>query len=152
MSLTVIIGPPASGKTTWVLDRAGAHDIVIDYDRLAVALAGTGAPTHRHPKVLKEVTMVARRAALREALKHAAAVDVYLIHTHPAPHDLAAYRRDGATLVVMDPGQDVVTARCRTERTTGHLAAVTRWYTAKARGDFADHRTPVQPAGASRRW
>lgn len=152
MSLTVLIGPPCSGKTTWVLEHAGAHDIVIDYDRIAVALAGTGAHTHKHPKVLKEVTMVARRAAIREALKHAAVVNVYLIHTHPAPHDMAAYRRDGATLIVLDPGRDVVTQRCRTMRTTGHLAAVKRWYTAAERGDFADHRAPAQPAGASRRW
>lgn len=152
MSLTVVIGPPASGKSTWVMERAGAHDIVIDYDTIAVALAGTGAPSHKHTRVQKEVTMAARRAAVREALKHTAVVDVYLIHTHPAPHDLAAYRRDGATLVVMDPGKNVVIARCRTTRTTGHLAAVKRWYVAQERGDFIDHRAPAQPAGASRRW
>lgn len=152
MSLTVVIGPPAAGKTTWVRERAGPRDIVIDYDVLAVALAGTGAHTHRHPQTLKQVAWAARRAALREALKHTATTNVYVVHTHPAPHDMAAYRREGATIVILDPGRDVVTRRCRTERTRGHLSAVGRWYAAKERGDFAEARAPAQPVGTSRKW
>jgi predicted kinase len=33
--LTVVIGPPAGGKSTWVLERAKPGDIVVDFDRLA---------------------------------------------------------------------------------------------------------------------
>jgi hypothetical protein len=44
--LTVVVGPPAGGKSTWVLERAGPGDIVIDFDRLAVALTGEGRVSH----------------------------------------------------------------------------------------------------------
>lgn len=150
MPLVVVIGPPCAGKTTWVAEHAVARDIVIDFDVLAVALAGPGAHSHRHHRVLKQVAWAARRAALREALKHTGSTTVYLVHTHPNAADLAAYRREGATIVIVDPGRELVLRRCRELRPPGHLAAAHRWYAAHDRGAFAE-ATPVQPR-TSRRW
>ncbi len=62
--LTVVIGPPAGGKSTWVMEQAKAGDIVIDFDRLAVALSGPGADPHDHPPYLVAVTQAARTAAI----------------------------------------------------------------------------------------
>ena len=39
MTVYVITGPPAGGKTTWVRERAKPGDITIDYDTLAQALS-----------------------------------------------------------------------------------------------------------------
>lgn len=39
--LVIVCGPPCSGKTTYVVERAGANDLVIDLDTIASRLAGT---------------------------------------------------------------------------------------------------------------
>lgn len=39
--LTIVCGPPASGKTTWVRSHAGPDDLVIDLDMIASELAGS---------------------------------------------------------------------------------------------------------------
>ena len=39
--LTIVCGPPASGKSTYIRDRAGPDDLVIDIDMIASDLAGT---------------------------------------------------------------------------------------------------------------
>lgn len=67
--LTVVIGPPAAGKSTWVLERAKPGDIVIDFDRLAVALSATGGDPHDHPPAVAAVTRAARTAAIEAAIK-----------------------------------------------------------------------------------
>ncbi|AGT09974.1 HNH nuclease [Paracoccus aminophilus JCM 7686] len=38
--LTIVCGPPASGKTTWVQERAGSGDKVIDLDEIKVRVGG----------------------------------------------------------------------------------------------------------------
>lgn len=42
--LTIVSGPPASGKTTYVTDRAGPNDLVIDLDIIASTMSGQ--PVH----------------------------------------------------------------------------------------------------------
>lgn len=39
--LTIVCGPPASGKTTYVKKHANPDDLIIDLDRIASELAGT---------------------------------------------------------------------------------------------------------------
>jgi hypothetical protein len=161
VTLTVVTGPPAGGKTTWVLERAGAQDIVIDFDRIAVALAGTGADSHQHPKHLKDVAWRARAGAIVAALQLAAkGVTVYLIHAQPPAGALARYKAAGAHVVCIDPGRDVVEARCRAGRSAGTLSVVGRWYAAQAAADPDPESPPdvtvpeaeVPSARTSRSW
>ncbi|MCX4673010.1 hypothetical protein OG453_41345 [Streptomyces sp. NBC_01381] len=42
--LYVVTGPPAAGKSSWIEAHATARDVVIDLDRITVALSGPGAP------------------------------------------------------------------------------------------------------------
>ncbi len=39
--LTIVCGPPASGKSTYIRDRAGPSDLIIDIDMIASGMAGT---------------------------------------------------------------------------------------------------------------
>lgn len=39
--LTIVCGPPASGKSTYIRDRAGPNDLIIDIDIIASEMAGT---------------------------------------------------------------------------------------------------------------
>lgn len=131
--LYVICGPPASGKSSWIASRARPTDIVIDLDRIALALAGPDAPQWQHDETLLRVAHRARFAALDEAVKHRDVVDVYLIHTMPSAKALARYRRLDAKVVTVDPGEQVVRQRVRDMRAPGMDAVVTRWYRQRSR-------------------
>lgn len=145
--LYVVTGPPAAGKTAWITAHAGGRDIVIDLDRIALALAVPGAPNWQHDEVLLKVAHRARFAALDEAVKHRDDVDVYLIHTMPSPKALARYQRLGAEIVTVDPGEDVVRERVAAMRSPAMDRVVTRWYRGRRRGG-----SPPVTAQASRQW
>lgn len=134
--LIVVMGPPCSGKSTWIRDRAKPTDIVIDYDRLAMALSGPRPEDHDHSPVVDAVTKAARKAAIESAMRHVTKVDVYLIHTNPGRHELVAYERHGADIVLLDPGKDVVRARCATQRPSRIFAVIDQWYADRDRGGW----------------
>ncbi|MFD5041970.1 AAA family ATPase [Streptomyces sp. NPDC058377] len=145
--LYVITGPPASGKSSWITARARPTDIVIDLDRITLALAGPGAPQWTQDATLVKVAQRARFAAIDEAMKHRETVDVYLIHTMPSAKAEARYLRLGARIITVDPGRDVVMQRVRDMRQDGMVAVATRWYNAQAK---AGRRTVTRQA--SRPW
>ncbi|WP_411090803.1 AAA family ATPase [Streptomyces sp. 049-1] len=145
--LYVITGPPAGGKSSYVAAHATARDIVIDLDRIATALTGPGAPQWNQGVVVQRVAQRARFAAIDEAVKHLDDVDVYLIHTMPSPQARARYRRLGARIVVVDPGEDVVRERVRAMRAEAMDRVVTRWYRDYRKG--GSHPVTTQ---SSRDW
>jgi hypothetical protein len=145
MALYVVMGPPASGKTTHVLQHAKPGDVVIDLDRIASALTAQGADSHQHGDVVKRVAYRIRTGAISEALRHCGDVDVWIIHSMPRPEARAKYDRHHATYVTVDPGRDVVLARCAEQRSPQARAAAERWYS--THGDSE----PVE-SSASRQW
>lgn len=154
MALTVVVGPPCAGKSTWVLTHAKPRDIVIDFDRLAVALAGPGADTHDHPVELWGITRRARRAALDAALRHRDRLDVYLIHSMPSQARVDELAAAGARFVVLDPGKATVLERVRIQRPGRHVAFARRWYDGDRPvlpGETRPEPTPTA-ARTSRSW
>lgn len=145
MSLTVVIGPPASGKSTWVEQRATPADIVIDFDKLAAALTGPSADPHDHTPGVKRVAFQARRAAVAAALERADRNDVYVIHSHPPPGVLAQYQANNAEFVTIDPGKATVLERCRAERPERAVKSAEHWYATHSEGGF-------KPVNYSRSW
>lgn len=145
--LIVVTGPPAGGKSSWIAARAKPTDIVIDLDRIALALAGPGAPQWQHDETLLKVAHRARFAAVDEAVKHRDTVDIYLIHTMPSSKALARYRRLDAKVITVDPGRDIVMQRVRDMRHDGMTAVATRWYNQQAK-----QRTQTVTRQASRAW
>jgi hypothetical protein len=129
MALYVVTGPPAAGKTTWVRERARHGDVVVDLDAIASALT-PGGDGHRHPHAVLRCAQRARRAAIDEALRHTADVDVYVVHTQPSAKALARYSEHGAHVVTIDPGRAVVEARVAEDRPAPTQAVVARWYAA----------------------
>nr|WP_202534095.1 AAA family ATPase [Streptomyces sp. SID3212] len=143
----VVTGPPGAGKSSWIRAHAKAVDIVIDLDLMALAMAGPGADHHSHTKALLRVVHRARQAAVYEAEQVLDTTDVYLIHTMPQAKARARYKRLGARIIVVDPGEAIVRQRVRDMRQPAMEGVVTRWY--------RDHRQggsrPVTTQ-ASRAW
>jgi hypothetical protein len=126
--LYVITGPPAAGKSTWVREHAEHGDIVIDYDRIAVALTTDDGNGHSHPDHIKTITRAARRAAIDTALPLADSHDVYLIHSTPGASTLTRYRSLGARIITIDPGRDIIADRIKTERPWQMQQVADQWY------------------------
>lgn len=129
----VVTGPPAAGKSSWITAHAKPGDIVIDLDRIALALAGPGAKPWDHDETLLKVAHRARFAAIDEATLHRDKVDVFVIHTMPSEKATARYKRLEAKIVVVDPGKEIVMQRVRDMRHPGMEAVATRWYTQRRR-------------------
>ncbi|WP_433078889.1 AAA family ATPase [Dactylosporangium sp. CA-052675] len=155
MALTVVIGPPASGKSTWCLEHAKPGDVVIDFDRLAVALTGAGGDPHDHAAAVTTVARAARTAAIEAAVKLAGNVDVYLIHSSPGRDRMQRYLELGARIEVVDPGRDVVRERCKRERPQRMFAVIDEWYRERASQPVPAVSSPpvfAFPATTSRDW
>src|SRR3989304_1946752 len=70
--VSIICGPPGSGKTTYVRERARWGDLIIDLDAIYAAIGGTGR--HEHPANLVPYALAARDALLNSIngdLRHA---------------------------------------------------------------------------------
>ncbi|EHK80860.1 hypothetical protein [Rhodococcus pyridinivorans] len=126
--ITVVSGAPCSGKTTYVRENAGAGDIVIDFDTLAVALGS--AVSHDHTPVHVDLARLARRAAIDEVLLHPDFLgDVWIVDTAPGHAALVRYAAAGARFEVCDPGRNECLARAlRDGRPSWTLAEIHRWY------------------------
>ena len=103
--ITVVTGPPCSGKTTYVRSRAKPGDIVIDFDTMAQAF---GSPVdHDHSPATRHVTIQARRIAIAAALTVHHQTTVWIVDCNIPTDRMRAYRSAGASIVVLsvDPGE-----------------------------------------------
>jgi dephospho-CoA kinase len=128
VTLYVVVGPPASGKSTWVKQHASPGDITIDFDALANVLTPPDGRPHKHPPHVQAVTKAARQAAIDTALRHTDTADVYVIHSAPGTKTMDLYRAHGAQVITIDPGQATVMARCKAERPWQMMQAAKEWY------------------------
>lgn len=125
-SVTLVVGPPGAGKTTWVSEHAGAGAKVVDFDRIAQSL---GSPVeHDHSP---EIVAAAKRERTRAEAAIASMTDgrAYVIRTaaNPAHRQQIADRIGATRVLVRDPGRAVVEQRTA-GRSESARAAVADWY------------------------
>lgn len=138
--IVVVMGPPAAGKSTYIRQHAQPEDVVIDLDVIASALRGpTYDPQHEYPPHVRHVAIAARQAAIRRATRLAERVTTWIVHSMPSAAQLDSYRAQGAELVTVDPGADVVVERARADRPAEAMRHVDRYYIGKA-GDVPPSR------------
>ncbi|AMB58246.1 HNH endonuclease [Microterricola viridarii] len=152
-SVVVLIGPPAGGKTTYLLEHAKPNDVQIDMDAICRALMPI-APTasHDYPEHVRHIGIKARAAAVHHATRLRERVTVWLIHAIPKPDDLADYKRMGWQVITVDPGREVVESRARRERPEQMMHQVARWYATYGVPVIEPDAPPVALTSTGRQW
>lgn len=128
MTLYVITGPPCAGKSTWVKDHAQPGDIVVDLDRIALAITAEGVEHHQYPGHIRGAAIQVRRAAVQVALAYCRVGDSYVIHAKPTERTWRLYRRHRAQVIELSAPYEVLVERCRAERPPHVLAGLPTWW------------------------
>jgi HK97 family phage prohead protease len=125
MTVTVVVGPPCAGKSTFVQDSAIPGDLIVDYDLIARAL---GASEHRPQGAIRDAAFAARSVVIDQIIGGVDA-DSWVIHTNPSPAQVDRYKSVDARFVLIDPGIDVCEERAATdERPEGTVDSIRKWY------------------------
>lgn len=148
--LTIVCGPPGSGKSTWVREHAGPHDVVIDMDVIKAELAGTAIysaePRWTGPALEERNRMLRSLASRHSGEQHA-----FFIVSAPEPAEQQWWQRQlGGTVHVMDADEATCIARINADhRRIGHrdrmVRRVAEWF-ARAKGEV---RAFDPPAGTA---
>lgn len=129
--VTVVIGPPAAGKSTYVAEHADPlKDVVIDLDVIARALMVQTLDdrTHVYPQHVRHVAIGARQAAIDRATRLVNGTHVWLIHAIPNADQMEQYRFLRYDIVTIDPGRHIVEKRAAETRPSYMQKGVARWY------------------------
>lgn len=128
MTLYVITGPPCVGKSTWVRERARQGDMVVDLDRLALAMTSEDTLHHEYPAHIRTAAIQLRKQAVVMAIMWARRGDSYVIHAKPPARALSQYRQAHAVMVELEAPFDVLMARAKAERPPHIWSTLVRWW------------------------
>jgi tRNA uridine 5-carbamoylmethylation protein Kti12 len=112
--ITIVTGPPCSGKSTYIKENAKPDDCIIDMDRIALALSPDETTSFNYSERIRKIARSARAAAVKTALMQAQGErywGLWIIHTDPTPDVRSMYRSFGARFVEMNPGKVVCLER-----------------------------------------
>lgn len=129
LTVTLICGPPGGGKSTYLLDNAAPGDLVVDYDRLAVALQ-VRADTHEHVEAHRPFICEARDAVLdRLVLGNHGVRRAWIIHNGAHRKVRESFRRRyNAQVVLVWSPEDVCLRRAMGQRPDEWFGYVRRWF------------------------
>lgn len=114
--IVVVTGPPCGGKSTYIKDRAKSGDVIIDMDKIALALTTDDTASHSYSSEIRWIAMAARKAAIKEALFQFASrrgPTAWIIHTDPSPDERSQYRLRNAQIVEINPGKELCLLRVK---------------------------------------
>jgi len=124
--LTVVTGPPCSGKTTYVRLHAKPGDIVIDFDNLAQALGST--TRHGHSPAHQQVTIAARRAAIEAAVRWSGkGATVWIVDCNISAKRARMYEEAQAEIVTMSADPAELHRRAHAERPRRWHKLIEEW-------------------------
>lgn len=122
----IVTGPPCGGKSTYIRNNAKDQDLIIDMDRIALALMPEGTEAFRYDDKVRKVAMMARKAAVTEALFQMQGErrrNLWIIHTDPSPEQRKAYKSFNGRIVEVNPGKEVCLQRLKARPKENHAIA-----------------------------
>ena len=110
VKVTVVAGPPGSGKSTYVRERMKRGDLLVDVDLLMSALSGE--PPHATPGHIVPFALAAREAVLKRLLSPSGVGAAWVIGCLPrAAERQQIARSHRASVVVLETPADVCKER-----------------------------------------
>ncbi len=124
--ITLVCGPPAAGKSTWVRSRAGPGDRVIDLDEICRELGSRSS--HDHPRRLVQLAKSMRASLEQNSASRPGRT--FAIRCLPRPEDRAAVaERLGADVVMIATSADTAIERAQADgRPDWTAQAIRDWW------------------------
>lgn len=129
MTIHVVVGPPCSGKSTFVQHNAAPGIPRWDFDLVAATVAGKETD-HDIPLPVRELVLAMRRGFMGYVLDAETEInDLWLIHAAPSPTTIQRLAAVGAQFHLIDPGIDECIARAQRDNRPAHTEETIRaWY------------------------
>lgn len=129
MTIHVVVGPPASGKSTFVAQNAAAGVARFDFDAVASTIAGTDI-NHDAPTGVLDPVLAMRRGLMGWLLDAETVVEEFwLINARPSDPTITALAAAGAEFHLCDPGLEECLARAQREgRPPDTEKRIRAWY------------------------
>lgn len=124
--VTIVYGPPAAGKTTYVEQHREPGDLVWDFD--AVYSTITGLPAHFRRNCPHPLVMALRDAFIRFLIGHRDTTNVWIIESLPTRVErLRRFQQLGCSFVEIVP--DIHECRRRMSQRAPECAdAIDQWF------------------------
>lgn len=123
--LHVVIGPPCSGKSSYVASHAKAGEVRIDFDLIAQAL-GSDVP-HGSTGGIRSAAFSARQGAIDRCIDDG--IPAWVIHTNPSEEQMARYEDAGAEFIEMDADLETCLQRAEEDgRPPETFAVIREWF------------------------
>lgn len=121
----VVMGPPCSGKSTYVREHAKAGEVRIDFDLIAQAL-GADVP-HGSTGGIRRASFAARQADVDRCIEES--IPAWVIHSNPTQEQLDTYESVGAEFITMDTDIDTCLERAKSDgRPDGTADIIREWF------------------------
>ena len=129
MTIHVVMGPPCSGKTTFVNSNAAPGVPRFDFDELAKTVGNTDTP-HSFAQGVVDVVLAMRRGVMGWTLDPETVVDeLWVINPQPTDSTLEKFAALGAKFHILDPGEEECIARATRENFPPEtIERIKQWY------------------------
>lgn len=114
----IVIGPPCSGKSTFIRESAEEGDVLVDFDKIAEAL-GNPVP-HGSEGEIKKATFAARESVISYVLENDS--PAWIIHSFPTADDMERY--EGCDIVFMETPKETCLERAESDNRPDWTAEV----------------------------